>query len=429
MAGTGTDTTARNGEERRVRRQPDDAEAEARVLLELAGRITGTLDLQDVLDQSLSALRELLPFNGGAIQLIEDDHLVAAATDPPISEEARSVRIPVGVGISGGIAKTARADYIPDLLLDERIPAEARKKGVSHGVRSYFGVPLIMQGRPIGVLQIDSKRVDDFSARDRALVMAFTPTISAAVQNARLFEAERRVSDRLLHADKLKRDFISIVSHELRTPLTIMLGMTGTLHDRAEELSPTMVSELAGRAGSAARRLRRLIDDLLYAAELDRGFLAVQAVPTRLGPILDQLRAEHADSPCLVHFDVPADLPLVVGDPDRINQVLSNLLGNAEKYCPAGTPVSIRTHAVGDSVVLEVEDHGPGIAEQEREAVFDLFYQASDIDQRDAEGLGIGLFVVRRLCDAMGVDISIEEVATGGTRFVLTFRTVGWKRD
>ncbi|MDX1510545.1 MAG: ATP-binding protein [Nitriliruptorales bacterium] len=398
-----------------------DAEAEGHLLLELASSISGTLDLQEVLDKSLAALRRLISFNGGAIQLIEDGHLVAAATDPPMSEEARTVRIPVGVGISGSIAASGAAEYLPDILVDERIPEHARKHGVSGGVRSYFGVPLIMNGRPIGVLQVDSTRVDDFSARERALVLAFTPTITSAVQNARLFEAERIVAEQLMKADQLKRDFMAVVSHELRTPLTIMLGLSSTLVEFAATLEPDQVREFAARSGGAARRLQRLIDDLLFAADLDRGFLSVQQVPVELEQVIADVAAEHAGSVTPLAIDLAESLPRVTADPDRVHQVLSNIIGNAEKFAPTGTPIHLAATSADDGVRVTIQDDGPGIPEQHRQAIFDLFFQAEDVNRRTAGGLGIGLYVVKRLCDAMGVAIELDCPESGGTRFDLLF--------
>jgi len=398
-----------------------DAEAEGQLLLELASSISGTLDLQEVLDKSLAALRRLISFNGGAIQLIEDDHLVAAATDPPISDEARTVRIPVGVGVSGSIAASGVAEYLPDILLDERIPEHARQHGVSGGVRSYFGVPLIMKGKPIGVLQVDSTRVDDFSARERALVLAFTPTITAAVQNAKLFEAERNVAQQLLEADQLKRDFIAVVSHELRTPLTIMLGLSSTMVEFAGSLEPEQIREYAGRAGSASRRLQRLIDDLLFAADLDRGFLSVRHVPVALGDVIREVAAEQEPAVSRLRVHLAEPLPLVRADHERVHQVLSNIVGNAEKFSPAGMPIDLGARVDDDHVLVTVEDQGPGIPERHQQEIFDLFFQAEDLNRRKSGGLGIGLYVVKRLCDAMGVTVTIDSPADGGTRFTLQF--------
>src|SRR5690242_1678437 len=103
---------------------------DARLLLDLSREVTGTLDLQEVLDRSFAALRQLMTFDGGAIQLIEDGALVAAAAEPELSEEARQVRIPVGSGVSGTIAQTGEPIYIPDVTVDERVHPEGRKAGL-----------------------------------------------------------------------------------------------------------------------------------------------------------------------------------------------------------------------------------------------------------------------------------------------------------
>ncbi|TML76732.1 MAG: GAF domain-containing protein, partial [Actinobacteria bacterium] len=144
---------------------------QARLLLELSRAVTSSLDLQQVLETSFRALRRLVSFGGGSIQLIDDGALVPVATEPPMTDEAKRVRIPVGKGISGTIAATAESIYIPDILSDPRVPPPTARKGVSPDVRSYFGVPLIMHGEPVGVLQIDSAELDAFPPDARARLM------------------------------------------------------------------------------------------------------------------------------------------------------------------------------------------------------------------------------------------------------------------
>jgi len=173
---------------------------DARLLLLLSREVTATVDLQEVLDRSFAALRQLMEFDGGAIQLVEDGALVAAAAEPELSDEARAVRIPVGQGVSGGIAASGDPVYIPDVTVDERVHPEGRKAGLSGGVRSYFGAPLIMGGAPIGVVQVDAKRIDAFDEQTRTTVLAFVPTIAAAVLQARALDRERDALSRALRA-------------------------------------------------------------------------------------------------------------------------------------------------------------------------------------------------------------------------------------
>jgi EAL domain-containing protein (putative c-di-GMP-specific phosphodiesterase class I) len=162
-----------------------------RLLLDLARDITGRLDLATVLDRTFAALRQLIDFTGGSVQLIDEtSHLRLAATDPPATPEAMGMRVPLGHGVGGSIALTGEPRYLPDITADSDVTDERRKRSTSHGVRSYFGVPLITGGRVIGLLQVDSVEVDAWTEADRLVVLAFTPIVAAAVQNAKLLERE-----------------------------------------------------------------------------------------------------------------------------------------------------------------------------------------------------------------------------------------------
>src|SRR5438552_12205978 len=301
----------------------------ARLLLELSREVTSNLNLQDVLDASLVALRKLLDFGGGAIQLIEDEHLVAAATDPPATDEARTVRIPVGQGVSGTIASTGDPIYIPDIVVDERVFPEGRKKGVSTGVHSYFGVPLITGGRVIGVVSFDTLTIDAFSSADRSLVLAFVPTIAAAVQNAQLFEREVATLNNLREAQRMRDDFLAVISHELRTPLTSIAGFAATLSHHIERLPSATIADVAARIVLNSHRLELLIDDLLDLTQLEQGRLNVLAGPTDIRSVLDATALE-TDSPDHdLEFTVDDDLPTAIADERRLRQILANLIGNA----------------------------------------------------------------------------------------------------
>lgn len=190
---------------------------DTRVLLDLSRHVTGTLDLQEVLERSFAALRRLMDFDGGAIQLIDDGALVAVAAEPELSDAAKEVRIPVGQGVSGTIALTGEPVYIPDVTVDERVHPEGRKAGLSGGVRSYFGAPLIMGGAPIGVVQVDSKRVDAFDEDTRHTVLAFVPTIAAAVMQARAFDRERDTLSRALMANDAITQGLAVAKYALES--------------------------------------------------------------------------------------------------------------------------------------------------------------------------------------------------------------------
>ena len=393
-----------------------DSAGRASLLLSLATKVTASLDLQDVLDASFRALRELFDFGGGAIQLIDQGELVAAATDPPMAPEARTVRIPVGTGVSGRIAATGEPIYIPDITVDERVHPDGRARGVSTGVRSYFGVPLIMGGAPIGVVQVDAPGIDAFDADTRALVLAFVPTVAAAVQNAQLFDQEREALRRLEEVQRLKDGFISIVSHELRTPMATALGFAETLARHAGEMTTGEVVDLARRIHGAGRRLQRLLEDLMFAAGLEQGFLDVVLGPTDVVAVARAVLTDDPDRSSHLVLDVVDDQAWATADAARLHQVLTNLVDNAAKFSPNDQTVVLRVRQDDDGIEVAVEDRGSGIPAEHRDDIFRLFFQAEPFATRTVGGLGIGLYVVRRLCDAMHGRIEVADRPDGGTR-------------
>ena len=159
-----------------------------RLLLDCARDVSACLDLESVLERSFASLRKVVGFTGGSIQLVDGDVIRLAAADPPAPPEAMKASIPIGKGIGGTIALTGEPRYLPDIT----IVASVEQKTTSGGVRSYYGVPLVAEGRVIGVLQVDSTSVDAFDEQDRLLILSFASVVAAAVQTARLFAMELR---------------------------------------------------------------------------------------------------------------------------------------------------------------------------------------------------------------------------------------------
>ncbi|GAC1441013.1 MAG: hypothetical protein NVSMB55_07720 [Mycobacteriales bacterium] len=161
-----------------------------RLLLDCARDVSACLDLDSVLERSFLALRKVVDFTGGSIQLVEGGLVRLAATDPPAPAEALQATMPVGKGISGTIASTGEPRYLPDITIVASVQAGGSRNATSDGVRSYYGVPLLAEGRVIGVLQVDSTELDAFDEQDRLLVLSFASVVASAVQTARLFAAE-----------------------------------------------------------------------------------------------------------------------------------------------------------------------------------------------------------------------------------------------
>ncbi|HEX9695191.1 MAG TPA: GAF domain-containing sensor histidine kinase [Actinomycetota bacterium] len=401
-----------------------------RLLLALTREVTGTLDLQDALDRSLAALRRLVGFGGGAIQLIENGFLLAAATDPPASPAAKTVRIPVGAGVSGGIAAGGDPVYIPDITIDSRVHPEGRTKGVSSGVRSYFGLPLIAHGEIIGVVQVDAPEVDAFTQADRDTITAFAPAIASAVQNAIIHAHELATVEERIETERLKHDFIAIVSHELRTPLTSIVGFAESIKRHGRELDRDLIVYLADRILAGGHRLGRHLDDLMRIAGLQDGDLAVEVAPVDIEPIVRAACAETSDQQHRLRLRVDPDVPRVLTDGERLRQIVAALVSNACKFSPSGSDVDVRVAARnGERVVVSVRDHGPGIPGEHLGRVFDRFFQVEPADRRAAGGLGIGLYLARLLCDRMNAHIDVHSAVDEGSTFTVTLPAAASRSD
>ena len=202
--------------------------------------------------------------------------------------------------------------------------------------------------------------------------------------------------------EEAKDLFLATTSHELRTPITVVQGFASTLNSRWEQLSDTdrraAVRTIAERAGS----LSRLVEQLLLGARAGADALPVSNGPFDLAALLraavvsfSPLSDKHQ-----VVADVPDDLPLANGDSMATDIIVGQLLENAFKYSPSGGTVTVRARTVGPMIEVDVEDEGIGIAQGDHERIFERFVQGETGDRRRFGGVGIGLYIVRRLAVA-----------------------------
>jgi len=222
-------------------------------------------------------------------------------------------------------------------------------------------------------------------------------------------------------AERMKRELTATVSHELRTPLTSIVGAIGLLNGGACGTLPEAARNLVAIAEKNAQRLRALIDDLLDMEKLLAGKLPFAFQDLELGPLLEQALSEHQPFPAkqsvrltLVDHTHQAR---VRTDPNRFQQVLSNLLSNAIRFSPEGGEVVVAAHSVAQAVRIEVRDRGPGIDPQFYAQVFQKFAQADTSDTRRQGGTGLGLAITRELVEQMHGHIGFESTPGDGATF------------
>jgi signal transduction histidine kinase len=225
-------------------------------------------------------------------------------------------------------------------------------------------------------------------------------------------------------AGEQTEEVLAVVAHELRRPLTALLGAVTTLQQRGPTLSVLQQQELLGMAGRQGQQLQRLLDQLLAAAGVDRG----QARLARRSLVdAAALAAEAGQAARLAHPDHPIAIkaagPLLVRvDPLAISRILGNLLDNAATYSPPGGPIWLSASRDGPDAVLTIQDAGPGIPLADRDRVFQRYTRLGQPTGRPSGGLGLGLFIARRLAHANRGQLHLTDPPDGGARFELRLR-------
>jgi signal transduction histidine kinase len=225
-----------------------------------------------------------------------------------------------------------------------------------------------------------------------------------------------RMATNLEGVEQRRRELIGDLTHELRTPLTVVEGYLEGLADGTIDPDPAIYQRLVRETA----RLRRLVNDLQELSQAEAGYLPIRAEAIALFPLLRSLLAKFADQllddgPTL-HLDCPPDLSPVQADPERVEQILINLLGNALRYTPTGT-ITLRAWAAPDCVWLAVVDTGQGIAPADLPHVFERFWRADRSRDRHSGGTGIGLAISRRLVELQGGIIFATSELGQGTTF------------
>jgi PAS domain S-box-containing protein len=230
-----------------------------------------------------------------------------------------------------------------------------------------------------------------------------------------------RANASLRALDQMRNEFVSVVSHQIRAPLTNMRGATERMQTDCPALNATCTRMFA-IFDQQVVRLDRLVRDVLNTAAIESGNLVLQVEPMSVLPVVqqtvEQMRARVSDRP--IRVPIRPGLPLALADHERVAEVLTNLLDNADKYSPAGKEIAIGAQANETEITLSVSDHGRGIPTADMEHLFDKFYRTDSSDSQAAYGYGLGLYVCRQLVQAHGGRIWVENNPGGGTVFSFT---------
>jgi signal transduction histidine kinase len=336
----------------------------------------------------------------------------------------------------------AEFGWAPDAAIDwqalqERVAAENRP-GLADAVPAALAAgvdfDLVVHATwPDGTaqwLQLHGRTVNDADNRRNLIITSRNVSgerqaaASQAAERAAVIEHERRLRSEAEAANRGKDLFLSVFSHELRSPLNAILGWNRILAlKRADDPE---VASITPRIEHSARAQLKMVNDLLDLGRIETGKLRIEARPMQLAKVvsaaLDLARPTAAAKGITLHADYAPGAGQLRGDPDRLQQVVTNLLSNALKFTGAGGQISVTLRNVGGFTELSVEDTGQGIAPELLPHVFDRFRQGDSSITRHAGGLGLGLALVREIVTLHGGTVSAGSAGVGrGARFVAAF--------
>ena len=230
------------------------------------------------------------------------------------------------------------------------------------------------------------------------------------------FRREQEATERLRNLDEMKNTFLEAVSHDLRTPLTAILGSALTLEQSGQDLTIDDTEDLIRRIATNARKLERLLSDLLDLDRLQRGIVAPQLRPTDIRELVER---------CVAELEIPEgrklelDIrPVTVSiDGAKVERIVENLLSNAFRHTPPGAHIWLTAEAKDGGVLFTVEDDGPGVPDDLRAAVFEPFRQAPGSAAEHSPGVGVGLSLVLRFAELHGGRAWLDERPGGGASF------------
>ena len=284
-----------------------------------------------------------------------------------------------------------------------------------------IAVPLGSDGEQIGYFTVSSRASHAYTKRHLRLAGLLAERTLQALRNARLYAAERDRASAAENLAELRSDFVAAVSHELRTPLTAVLGYAELLQARWPHLSDAQRRDHIARIVLSANRQHRLVADLLLIAQIEDRALAVRASAGTLdGPINEaaqEICATYRDQQ--IEVEGPAALAARL-DPNRLQQIVANLLDNAAKYSPDGAPIAVSWRAEGGWAAIRVRDRGPGIPDAHRGVLFTRFGRVPGSRIRSGRvGTGLGLYLSRQLACAMEGKLDLESTGPEGSTFTL----------
>lgn len=375
-------------------------------VMEIAQDLASTLDLDTLLNRIVHAAASLSDSVAASILLYDGAnnqlHFHSSTNlDTPLM---RGLVVPVEGSIAGDIL-TTRQPIIVHLVEDDPRHFKEIGESIQFKTESLLGVPLITKDKVVGVLEALNKRVGRFTLEDQELLTALASQAAVAIENARLFQ---------------QSDLIAEMVHEVRTPLASINTAAHLL--QRPEISEEQKRKLLETIQGETRRLSEMTTSFLDLARLESGRTPFAVEEVELAGLLNEatetMQSKIRERDLLLEVDIPARLPTIKGDRDKLKQVALNLLSNATKYNRPGGKISIEAQAGETELSFSVRDTGRGILPEHLGSLFEKFYRVPGAEQV-AQGTGLGLSICKKIVESHGGKIEVESEIGVGTVFTV----------
>jgi signal transduction histidine kinase/ActR/RegA family two-component response regulator len=400
-------------------------------LYEIGKTLSSTLDLDDLFKKALELLKDRLDYTACGILLLdrEKDELYVKQVTGKNLEETKKLKFRVGIdGIVGWVAKTGELVYVPDVSKDSRyIPGES-------SIKSEAAFPLKVRNQFFGVLNIESDEVNGFDEEDLKTLSSFASQMSISIENAQLFsdlkqtlQELKQAQDQIVQAEKLRAmgEMASGVAHDFNNVLAVVLGNIQLLLHQLDHLSPEEIREglkvIERSSKDGAETIRRIQE--FTGVRRDKEFitLSLNEIITEVASITqprwrDQTQKKGIQVELATQL---GDIPLVMGNPSELREVLTNIVFNAVDAMPKGGELTLTTQPQAeDWVEVRIADTGIGMTEEVKRRVFDPFFTTKGVTNS-----GLGMSVSYGIIKRHGGEILIESEPGKGTTFVIHLPT------
>ena len=417
-------------------RQSETRSQQLFVLNTIGAAVSQSLNLEVVLREAIEKMIEALGFDASWIYIRDpsEEELRLKAYKGLDEDMVRSMdHRKLSVGVSGRIFTTGERLVFEDIENDTEYKRLSSRSMVSSlGFVSGAGFPIKAKHTVIGVLHLANKTRRHFAPDELQLIESIAQEIGVAIENARLFEQVNQktaelgqMNQELEEANRAKSEFIAAMSHELRTPLNVIMGNAELTSDGFfGDINPEQKKSMM-QIRHHSQFLLKLVNDVLALSRLDAKKMSVELATVDIDEVVahaqSQIEQLNRRNRLQVCWDVEPDLPTIVTDVTKLEEVLQNLIGNAFKFTPRGRiQLRVRNLQELERVEFSVADTGIGIEANDVDRIFGAFEQIREAHTGEFNGVGLGLNIVKKYLDLMKGDIRVESRPGEGTTFTFS---------